>query len=280
MKHLAVNQCHPFHRNPSSHFYEDYFLNCIPHPPPSPADKGSRGEPSEKPHRTSGDQRRDTRTRIRTSVTLGATVPLRRRRPEPPTPASHPHLPASATTFPAPLGSAEEGPAATPPPPARTTPPDPAVPPPRSLPPWGDTPVPGTDDRARRFLSPARRLLPHRDPPSSLRPATACPVRTASLPAPFPPRPAAALGSLRPAAGGTGRAQVREVAERGAGGGGPPAVPTAAAGKPAGRPPPHPLGHTAPARGAPREGAAFPPARPVLSRPAAAESLTRGRTRG
>lgn len=53
-KHLAVNQCHPFRCNPSSHFYEDYFLQCIPHPAPSPADKDSSKDQFGKPHRAHG----------------------------------------------------------------------------------------------------------------------------------------------------------------------------------------------------------------------------------
>lgn len=53
-KHLAVNQCHPFRCNPSSHFYEDYFLQRIPHPVPSPADKDSSKDHSAKPPRTHG----------------------------------------------------------------------------------------------------------------------------------------------------------------------------------------------------------------------------------
>lgn len=103
-KHLAVNQCHPFRRNPSSHFYEDYFLQCIPYSAPSPADKDSSKDHFGKPHRTHGTGAATAGPGTGARVTPGTTVSL---------PAPDSRFPASVTTFsfsPCP----SESPAATP----------------------------------------------------------------------------------------------------------------------------------------------------------------------
>lgn len=117
LKHLAVDQCHPFH---SSHFYENYFLQGIPHSPPSPADEGSRKDHSDKPYRTSGDQRRDRRTRTWVAVTYGKTVSFRRLPPEALVPVWHSASPPAPRLSSWPLSAGQETPAASPPRLART----------------------------------------------------------------------------------------------------------------------------------------------------------------
>lgn len=245
-KHLAVNQCHPFRCNPSSHFYEDYFLQCIPHPAPS----------------------RPTRTPVQTtpgSRTAHTAPAPRQRDPDRgaghtwhncfaispdsgPTPDS---LPGPQLSFPVPLGEScrnSKGCGGT------------------AAAPFPRCPPQGTRQRRHRRSLPA---LPFS------RAAVATPHAPSDLPQRVPSAPPPSLSPcLPPRLPGRPRlpappreqpgAQLRGAAEQGAGDG---ALP----------PSPRP-GRREPA-GLPRRGSwrgAFPPPRPARRR----RRLTRGRTRG
>lgn len=242
-KHLAVNQCHPFRRNPSSHFYEDYFLQCIPHSAPSPADKDSRKDHFGKPHRTHGTGAATAGPGTGARVTPGTTVSL---------PAPDSRFPASVTTFsfsPVPLGEScrnSKGCGGTA-----------AAPIPRS-------PPQGTPQRPALPLAPGASLLPRSggDPSRSLRPATARPVRIASISLSLPPSSAPGAAAAADSLRGTGRGATSWRS------GGRAAGPSR---RPRGH---HSGGNPRLSPAAPRR--AFPPPRPARRR----RRLTRGRTRG